>query len=217
MKKTILLLTAVFLLTLLCVSCKEEQTMVVTNKIYLPTGFAILERSTDTTKMRLVLVRMLTSTPEKGAVRLSLWTKGVDQTEFAENPDVVFDGEYCTERYKTLDEESKTLIVYTDRECGILNFTSVTVPDGTEDFVKANYEQQMALFSGSFDIEYVSGYKTENNIEGGTTKTYGAWGRGNQVVNLTVTQHPEHDTDQALVISEGWRDCPPKLMDNIDR
>ena len=215
MKKTILLLTAVFLLTLLCVSCAEEETVVITNQVLSP-FWAILERSNDTTKMHLAILQHQSHSPYNGAVRLCIWTKGVEQTEFADNPDVIFDGEYSVKKYTTLDEESKSLIVYTEHECGIVNFTSVTVPDGTEDFVKVNYEQQMALFSGAFDFEYVSGYKTEENRNGGITKSYGKRGFGKQVVNLTVTQHPEHDTDQALIISEGWRDSGYTVLDNID-
>lgn len=206
MKKLTLLFIAVAIL--LCASCKQEPVQrEIENKIE-AIDLAAMERTINNgnTKLRLILERKVRSTPGKGGARLKIWKKTSEQEDFDRDPDVVYTGTYIVDSYITTDSESKTSIVRTKQECGIVNFTSCEVKEGTSETEKTNYINQKSLYSGVFDFEYVSDYKTEKNDTGGTTKSYGHRVSGHTEVNLTVTMHPDY-TKTTLLIANGWKNA----------
>jgi hypothetical protein len=199
MKKTPLLLI-VAVAILLCVSCQKEPEEITNVISAIESTDMTIEDSTTKKQLRL---RSYNHTAE-----LVIWTKSANETTFEREPDVIFKGTYKTDFYETLDSESKTSIVHTKRYCGIVDFTTFVVADGTSNIVKSGYEAQLDLYSGAFEVEYVAYYKTEKNKMGGTTISYGHDGAGKQIVNLIVNQHPDYETNQSLLISNGWKNIP---------
>lgn len=200
MKKTLILVFALVALCLLA-SCDPNKTTepekkVIENSIFLYGYDAELELNDGTTKKILTL--------DEKTAKLQIWTKGINQTVFSKEPDVTFTGTFDYDEYKILVRDTDSYIEYTETTCGTLKFTNFEVPEDTIYTAKESYKQQMDLYSGSFDFDPVSGYKKYTHEDGSWAKELN-WLTKGAIINFVVTQHPRKDTNQSLVIANGWK------------
>ena len=127
---------------------------------------------------------------KEGTVELEEYTWIPGEEKWSDK--VVYKGTYESDSYDLLVEDTPTRIEKTRTQTITFSFNEVS--DKT-------YRDNLRLYSGSVDVEYVSGYGVVTNSwkakNGGWERYYNS--SSNAVTRFNVTQNPKYDTDQSLL------------------
>ena len=141
--------------------------------------------------------KMVLDMQNKGTLELKEWVWDAEQNKLSDKP-FVYKGTFTEKFYDRLDEETSTKIEKTRTQCFDLDFSSIEAPEGTSEDIVAAYRNNLEEYSGMFDVEYISGYKTDNRgrAENGGFERY--WYNG-MVVDFTMTLSEDAPKNSMLI------------------
>ena len=141
--------------------------------------------------------KMVLDIQNDGTVELKEWVWDAEQNNLSDKP-FVYKGTFKSKFYDRLVEETSTKIERTRTQCFELSFSTIEAPEGTSDDIVAAYRNNLEEYSGMFDVEYVSGYLTDNR---GWAKNggYERYTTNGMVVNLSMTLSEDAPKNSMLI------------------